>query len=217
MDMRKMTILEMTAMKTAMASDLNKTPEDIEKMTKDLAGIVDDHALGAGACSAATAWVPGTGTVIASAAMVGFVCTMYTRLNNRMGLDLSGASLKKLASGLMRYLMYSAASIGGTKVISTLLSMTGVGNAASSILMAAVDYGVTKIGGIVYLNIIGELMAEGRDIEQLNEEELEALMKSAVQNTDVKTMMKQMKNEYAEGRKNGTITGEEKVEPACEN
>ena len=150
-------------------------------------------------------------------AMVGFICTMYTRLNSRMNLDLSKAGLAKLASGVIRYLMFGAAAIGGTKIASTLLSMTGVGNAAASILMAGVDYGVMKISGIVYLNIVSELMAAGKDIEQMNADELDAMMQKTVQNTNVKAMMKQMKNEYAECRKNGTITGEEKVEPACEN
>lgn len=118
-----------------------------ETMSVDLAQIVKTHALGAAASGVGVAWLPGVGSGASLVAMVGFIWSMYFRINHRLGLKFSKVAVKSLASAVLSNLMQSALSIVGSVALATALSFTGIGNAASSLIMAALDYSV-RLGNI---------------------------------------------------------------------
>lgn len=188
-------------------------PQDTT-MSQDLAQIVATHALGAAASGVGVAWLPGVGSTAALAAMAGFIWSMYFRINYRLGLKFSKVVVKSLASAVLSNLTQAAVSVVGSVVVASLLSLTGIGNAASSLIMAALDYSVVMVGGILYLKLLNGLMHAGQDPAQMSPKEIEIKMQDVMRGENIEALLKQENRSYRMGRKNGTITGNETVDLA---
>ena len=183
-------------------------------MSQDLAEIVKTHALGAAASGVGVAWLPGAGSGAALAAMVGFIWSMYFRINYRLGLKFSKVAMKSLASAVLSNLMQSAISVVGSVALATVLSLTGIGNAASSLIMAALDYSVVMVGGILYLKLLNGLMGAGNDPSEMSPTEIEIQMGDIMKGENIEALLKSESRSYKTGRKNDTITGKETVDLA---
>lgn len=194
----------------AMNPKLSAQTKDPE-LAKDLADIVNRHALGAAAAGIGVAWLPGVGGVAALAAMVGFIWTMYFRVNGRIGLKLSKTLLKSLASAVISNLSQGAISLLGYTLLASLLSLTGAGAVISSALMAAVDYAVVLVGGIIYLKVLTGLFAAGRNPDDMSEKEMHIAMESTLASEDIGELLKSARNHYKDMRKSGEVTGDEHV------
>lgn len=210
--------LENEANKLAKAMTPKLNPNCIDQqdktMSQDLAEIVKTHALGAAASGVGVAWLPGVGSGAALAAMVGFIWSMYFRINYRLGLKFSKVAMKSLASAVLSNLMQSAISVVGSVALATVLSLTGIGNAASSLIMAALDYSVVMVGGILYLKLLNGLMGAGNDPSEMSPTEIEIQMKDVMRGENIEALLKSESHSYKTGRKNGTITGNETVDIA---
>ena len=202
--------LENEANKLAKAMTPKLNPNCIDQqdktMSQDLAEIVKTHALGAAAS--------GVGSGAALAAMVGFIWSMYFRINYRLGLKFSKVAMKSLASAVLSNLMQSAISVVGSVALATVLSLTGIGNAASSLIMAALDYSVVMVGGILYLKLLNGLMGAGNDPSEMTPREIEIRMDDVMRGENIEALLKNESRSYKAGRKNGTITGNETVDIA---
>ena len=181
-------------------------------MAQDLVEIVNTHALGAAASGIGVAWLPGVGSAAALLSMVGFIWSMYFRINNRLGLRFAKVIVKTLASAVLSNLAQAAISVAGTVALSTILSFTGIGNGTASLIMAALDYSIVMVGGILYLKLINSLMGAGSNPDEMSPTEIEIAMNEVIRNENVQALLKQNKTNYAAGRKNGTFTGNETVE-----
>jgi hypothetical protein len=210
--------LEKEANKLAKAMTPKLNPNCVDQqdktMSQDLAEIVKTHALGAAASGVGVAWLPGVGSAAALAAMVGFIWSMYFRINYRLGLKFSKVAMKSLASAVLSNLMQSAISVVGSVALATVLSFTGIGNAASSLIMAALDYSVVMVGGILYLKMLNGLMGAGNDPSEMTPREIEIRMDDVMRGENIEALLKNESRSYKAGRKNGTITGKETVDVA---
>ena len=210
--------LEKEANKLAEAMTPKLNPNCVDQqdktMSQDLAEIVKTHALGAAASGVGVAWLPGVGSGAALAAMVGFIWSMYFRINYRLGLKFSKVAMKSLASAVLSNLMQSAISVVGSVALATVLSFTGIGNAASSLIMAALDYSVVMVGGILYLKLLNGLMGAGNDPSEMTPREIEIRMDDVMRGENIEALLKNESRSYKAGRKNGTITGKETVDVA---
>lgn len=210
------TALENEANQLAMAMTPKLNPNCIDQqdktMSRDLAEIVKAHALGAAASGVGVAWLPGVGSAAALTAMVGFIWSMYFRINYRLGLKFSKVAMKSLASAVLSNLMQGAISVVGSIALATVLSLTGIGNAASSLIMAALDYSVVMVGGILYLKLLNGLMGAGNDPSEMTPQEIEIKMEDIMRGENIEALLKSESRSYKAGRKNGTITGNETVE-----
>lgn len=208
--------LENEASKLAQAMTPKLNPNCIDQqdktMSQDLAEIVKTHALGAAASGVGVAWLPGVGSGAALAAMVGFIWSMYFRINYRLGLKFSKVAMKSLASAVLSNLMQGAISVVGSVALATVLSLTGIGNAASSLIMAALDYSVVMVGGILYLKLLNGLMGAGNDPSEMTPQEIEIKMEDVMKGENIESLLKNESRSYKAGRRAGTITGNETVD-----
>jgi uncharacterized protein (DUF697 family) len=178
----------------------------------EIGDIVINHAIGAAAASAASGWIPGAGGTAALMASVGFIWSMYYRINQRIGISISKNKLKSLASAVVSNIASAAMSLILGILASTVLSfIPGVGNVAASIIMAALDYGVVFAAGIMYLKMLTKLCKEGANLNNLSETDLKNAAKTVIDSEDVSKIIKDAKEEYKTARENGTITGNEEV------
>ena len=181
-------------------------------MPQDLAEIVKVHALGAAASGLGIAWLPGVGSAAAMTAMVGFIWSMYFRINYRLGLKFSKVAVKSLASAVLSNLTQGAISVVGTVALSTVLSLTGIGNGASSLIMAALDYSIVMVGGILYLKLLNGQMGAGKDPADMSPRDVEIKMEDVMKGENIAALLKTESRNYKDGRKNGSITGNEEVD-----
>ena len=85
-------------------SSKNVTSQDLNK-------IIQFHAVGAAASSAAAGIIPGAGGVAATACYAGFVWAMYGRLCKKLGIPLGKNLLKALASAVVTNIVAAAAAV----------------------------------------------------------------------------------------------------------
>lgn len=198
----------------AMMPQLNPCCIDQQDSTlpQDLAEIVRKHALGAAASGLGVAWLPGVGSVSALAAMVGFIWSMYFRINYRLGLKFSKVVVKTLASAVLSNLGQSALSIAGSVILSSFLSLTGIGNAAASLIMAAMDYSIVMVGGILYLKLLNRLMNAGMDPAEMRPQDIEIQMKDIIQGENIEALLSNEIRSYKAAKRNGDISGNETID-----
>lgn len=174
---------------------------------EELLNIVKAHALGGAAAGLGIAWLPGAGSTISTVAAVAALWSMYFRINNCIGLRTNKVLLRTLASAMMSNLAQAAISFIAGAALSSLLSLTGIGGVASSIIMASMDYAVIYAGGLMYLKLLTGLMRAGQNPSDLKPEDVNAHIRKTLAGEDINAMIRKYSTEYKRGRKNGTITG----------
>lgn len=190
---------------------INKLPNDVmsEKDKADVAEIINIHAIGAAATAAGSAWIPGVGATISAGACGVFIITMYTRVDKRLSRRVN----KDLSNTLGSLIIGDIAASAGAWGIATALSfIPGIGSISASVIMAGANYALISISGVIYLKMMASSKRKGVELSDLSEEELKKLMNEAMANEDIKSMMKDARDEYIKARKNGVVTGKETVE-----
>lgn len=179
---------------------------------KEIASVVEKHSIGAAATGLGAAWLPGVGATAALAASAGFIWSMYYRINAKIGIPFSKNILKSLGTAIATNLVASAIS---SVVISTALSfLPGIGNIAASMLMAGVVFSLTWSCGLVYLKILTRFAKAGVDLNDVSEEDLKKMADEVIEETNVKEMMKQAKEQFKAAKARGDIRkDDENVSP----
>lgn len=180
-----------------------------EETAEDIAKIISMHALGAAASGAATAWIPGAGATVATAGQIAFIWTMYIRIGERVGINLSKEKLKFLGSAIVSNLASAAGSYLAASAISLI---PGVGSVAAILLMAGAGYALVTVAGVIYINLMSSLIKTGTDMATMSNEELKAKMAEVMKEQNIKSMMKDAQTEYVKARKEGAVSGKETVE-----
>ena len=72
-----------------------------EVHSHELEEIVIAHAIGAAIAAMASGWIPGAGSAVAFGIGVTFVCSMYVRLANAMGITLGKGLIRAIASAVV--------------------------------------------------------------------------------------------------------------------
>ncbi|MDF2588850.1 MAG: hypothetical protein K0S41_2691 [Anaerocolumna sp.] len=184
-----------------------------DNVTDDIADVIINHSLGAAAAGLGSAWIPGIGGTAALFASVGFIWSMYFRINKCLGLKLSKTLLKSLASAIITNIAASAASVIGGAAVSTVLSfIPGIGTVTASIIMAGVVYAAVFASGLIYIKLLTSLFKAGKDPSKMTEEQLKSAAASAVKESDVSKIIKDAKKDYVSARKSGSVNGDEKVD-----
>lgn len=178
---------------------------------EDIEEIINTHALGAAAAGLAAGWIPGAGGTAALLASGGFIWSMYYRINKKVGIPLSKTVVKSLGAAVLTNLAGSALALVGGAAIATALSFTGIGNAASSVIMAGLNYAVVLVSGIIYLKLLVGLFKAGNDPASMSVEDLKSSAENIIRQEDVNQLLKDAKDAYKKAYKDGKVTGKENV------
>ncbi|MPM06353.1 hypothetical protein SDC9_52652 [bioreactor metagenome] len=196
-----------------LAKELPKAYRDgmKEADAEEIEEIVNTHAIGAAAAGLAAGWIPGAGGTAALMASAGFVWSMYYRINKKIGIPLSKTVVKSLGAAVLTNLAGTAMALVGGTILATVLSFTGIGNAASSLIMAGLDYAVVLVSGVIYLKLLIRLFKAGNDPSDMSVEDLKSAANHVIQAEDVNQMLQNAKDSYKAAYKSGKITGKESV------
>lgn len=190
---------------------LKEVPRNVinEQEAADIAKIISMHALGAAASGAATAWIPGAGASVAAVGQAAFVWTMYTRISQRLGINLSKKKLKFLGSAVLSNLVCTVGTLFAASAFSLI---PGIGSVTAALIVASAGYAMVTAAGIVYVKLMSSLLNEGTDMSYMSDEELRERMREVMEGQNVRTMMKEAQSEYVRARKAGTVSGRETVD-----
>ena len=169
------------------SSDKNVTSQDLNKL-------IQFHAIGAAASSAAAGLIPGAGGVAATACYAGFVWAMYGRLCKKLGIPFGKNLLKALASAVVTNI--AAAAVTTLIATSVVSLIPGIGSVAASATDAALGYAVVYVSGIIFMKLLTKMMKNKKDLSNISEDELKHMAETTIKEVDVKSLLKEAKNEY---------------------
>lgn len=169
---------------------------------------VQDTIMG---CSVAAAiagvgsgWLPGAGALVASAAWVAAIWTMYVKINKDLGISIKDNVLKSLASAFLTNIIASAGALILGWAASLLLSLLpGFGTAGAVVIDGMIGYVTVFASGVLYINLLTKVMkAKGR-LEFADGDDLKQMAKDIVKEGNVKGIMKEARKSYKEAKANG--------------
>ena len=158
----------------------------------EIAGIVQSHAVATSLSAAASGFIPGAGGVVAMGIACTSTITMYGRLAHAMGVRLNNGLIRAIASAVVADL---AAAVAATLAASAAISfIPGVGNMASSTIIAATNYGFVYLAGLIFIKLVASLGVSR--MERMSESEIKSAAKGIQREMDIKQAMKEAKASF---------------------
>ena len=174
-----------------------------EVNSHELEEIVITHAIGAAIAAMASGWIPGAGSAVAFGIGVTFVCSMYVRLANAMGITLGKGLIRAIASAVVADL---AAYIATLLAVAAAVSFIPFfGNMSASTLTAIANFACVYLAALIFVKMLSALMSSGKDIGKMSEAELVAAIKRESKRTDLKGAMKEAKSQFEQAKENGEL------------
>lgn len=203
-----------STIKTLLLQGLRRQDDILKEYASDgVVKILKQHGVAAAGLGAVTGMVTGVGATAAAVAAIGVTWSMYFRINNELNLKFSKVSVKSIASAVITNMITNIAGLVGTTVLATLVSfIPAVGNAASAMISAAMDYAIVIAAGIVYMNIISAWTKNNMNPSNMSEEEIKKAVEQGINETNVKEIIKAARKDYVKARKSGDVTGQERVD-----
>lgn len=177
-----------------------------DNLPNEIADVVKFHSKSAAVAALGSAWIPGIGGAAAYTIAVGFVWSMYLRINDKLGLSFTENLIKTVASGIATNL--AAAAIASLAITTALSFLPGLGSMGASAIMCGTCYALTLASGFVYLKLLTTVFKAGKDPTSMTAENLKAVAKEVVQNEDIKAVMKEANQAYKAAKARGDIQEE---------
>lgn len=180
--------------------------KDVDEIEK----IITDHSLAAGAAAAVAGWIPAAGTV-ANVVAIGFVWAMYYRLCQAVGIQISKAKLKTLASVIVAEV---AAYIGILLAANIILSLIPGLNLGTVVLGALVNFAMVYAAGTLFILMMTKLCKNVKpgEMNKISDEEFKKVAKSSISKSDVKKATKEGLKTYKDAKDDPRYSGDG-VEP----
>lgn len=173
--------------------------KNIEKAGKT----IKNCSIAAAVAGVGTGWLPGAGALVASAAWVAAIWGMYVKVNIDLGISIKKNVLKSLASALLTNIIASAGSYILMIVASFILSfIPGFGTIGAVAIDGMIGYITVFASGVLYINLLTKLFKAGKGFT-FTEEEAKGLAKDIVDESDMRTIIKEGRNAYKEDKKAG--------------
>lgn len=172
---------------------------------EEAAGVIKSCALTAAIAGVGSGWIPGAGGVVATAAFVASIWSMYLLINKKLGISITDNILKTLASAFLTNILATVGSMALGLAVGSILSLIPVvGTAANVAIDAMIGYIVVFVSGILYLNLLGR-MCERYGNVSFEGKDLKGLAKEVTDTSDVKEMINQAKASFKDDKKSGKI------------
>ena len=186
---------------------INKASDDVcsSANAEAAADVIKTCAVGAAIAGVGSGWLPGAGALVATAAWVATIWTMYALINKKLGISIKDNVLKSLASAILTNILSAAGAYMLAMLLGGLLSfIPGIGTAASVAVDAMLGYITVFVSGILYLNLL-TMMYEKNGKVDLEGVDLKDLAKSVTESADVKSIIDEAKASFKEDKKSGKL------------
>lgn len=171
--------------------------------------IIIENSVIAAAAGVGAGWLPGAGSVAATAAWVAAIWTLYLRINKALGIKFKENAVKSIASAMLTNILATGGSIILALAGATVLSFVpGLGTAGAVIIDGLIGYITVFASGVLYIKMLTKLFkAKGdiRSIDDIDKDDINSVVKETVDESDVKNIIKEAKGSFKEAKKSGAI------------
>ncbi len=167
----------------------------VEKVGK----IIQSRAIISAASGVGAAIFPGVGGFVAATVAVGVVWEMYVQINKELGISISDNKLKSLASAMLANLLSNVGNIFLSALAVGIASVIPGLNMFLAPIQAVISYIVVFAAGILYVKILTKVFKAQGSFGGDND--MSGLVKAVIDETDMKSMVEELKDSYKNDEK----------------
>lgn len=168
--------------------------------------IIQEFAIFSAASALVGNLVPEAGGLITAIAQTALVWTLYVKINNIIGLEMSDNTAKFIGSVILTNLSLNAGSLllgYAGAVAASFVPIFGQFTAAA--IEATLGYTLIYVSAVLYLIFLTKVFQAKGKIEITGSNEEKEIIKGVIKNTSLKDLIKEAKNNYKEAKNRGDI------------
>lgn len=168
--------------------------------------IIQEFAVFSAASALVGNLVPEAGGLITAIAQTALVWTLYVKINNIIGLEMSDNTAKFIGSAILTNLSLNAGSLllgYAGAVAASFVPIFGQFTAAA--IEATLGYTLIYVSAVLYLIFLTKVFQAKGKIEITGSNEEKEIIKGVIKNTSLKDLIKEAKNNYKEAKNRGDI------------
>lgn len=175
--------------------------EDLEKVEKT----IQTCAIVAAATGIGSGMLPGTGGVVMTVASVAAIWTMYGKINEKLGISISGNALKSLASAMLTNIIAGAGAYIAALVATTIISFIPILNFLALPAEAIIAYVAVFASGVLYIKFLTKVFkAQGCFVVEEGAK-MDQFVKDVIREIDMRSVINDAKQSYDNDKKAGNI------------
>lgn len=168
--------------------------------------IIKEFSIFSAAMALAGNIVPGAGSILTVIGQTGLIWTLYVKINNIIGLELSENTAKFLGSAILTNLSLNAGSLlvgYAGAVVASFIPLFGQCTAVA--LEASLGYALIYVSAVLYLIFLHKVFQVKGKIEITGGKEDDEIIKEVIKNTKLEELIREAKNRYKEDKISGNI------------
>ena len=168
--------------------------------------IIQEFAIFSAASALVGNLVPEAGGLITAIAQTALVWTLYVKINNIIGLEMSDNTAKFIGSAILTNLSLNAGSLllgYAGAVAASFVPIFGQFTAAA--IEATLGYTLIYVSAVLYLIFLTKVFQAKGKIEITGSNEEKEIIKGVIKNTSLKDLIKEAKNNSKEAKNRGDI------------
>lgn len=182
----------------------------------EIVDTIKGFAVFSAASGVAANFIPEAGGIIAATAQTIMVWTLYGRINEIIGLEMSGNIAKFIASAMLTNICLNAGGfiLGyAGAVVASFIPI--VGQYTSAAIEGTLGYILVYVSAVLYLIFLKTVFSAKGKIEINGDERDKKIINGIIKNIDLKDLINEAKNNYKSAKKNGEINGKNLKCPVC--
>ena len=150
-------------------------------------------------------WLPGAGALVATAAWVAAIWTMYVKINKDLGISISENILKSLASAFLTNIIASAGALILAILASFVLSFIPfLGQAGAIAIDGLLGYITVFASGILYIMLLTKIM-KAKGSFDISESEAKSMADNISKESDISAIIREAKESFKKEKDKGTF------------
>ena len=168
--------------------------------------IIQEFAIFSAASALVGNLVPEAGGLITAIAQTALVWTLYVKINNIIGLEMSDNTAKFIGSAILTNLSLNAGSLLLGYAGAVAASFVPIfGQLTAAAIEATLGYTLIYVSAVLYLIFLTKVFQAKGKIEITGSNEEKEIIKGVIKNTSLKDLIKEAKNNYKEAKNRGDI------------
>lgn len=162
-------------------------------------------AIAAAIAGVGSGWLPGAGALVATAAWVAAIWTMYVKINKDLGISISENILKSLASAFLTNIIASAGALILAILASFVLSFIPfLGQAGAIAIDGLLGYITVFASGILYIMLLTKIM-KAKGSFDISESEAKSMADNISKESDISAIIREAKESFKKEKDKGTF------------
>ena len=176
-----------------------------EEKLEQVENTIQTCAIIAAATGVGAGMFPGAGGLVLTAASVAAIWGMYVKINKVLGISISENTLKSLASAVLTNIIAGAGAYIVALVAAAIIGFIPGLHFLAVPAEAMIAYIAVFASGILYIKFLTKLFKAKGGFNLNDGEEIDPMLKDVIRETDIQSVISEVKNSYDKDKKDGNI------------